>query len=102
MDRYLCLSAFGHDTSIIIMGKETDKIESGSEGSYRLSTMLPFDVFTDFVKFCKKNTKTGIGKFDFGVGLRVLLMKAEYADRLQEMEKRIAHIELNLKEEIHG
>jgi hypothetical protein len=82
------------------MGKETDKIEGGSEGSYRLSTMLPFDVFTDFVKFCKENSKTGIGKFDFGVGLRMLLMKAKYADKLEEIELRLNKLEK--EDKIHG
>ena len=50
-----------------------------SPASYRLNTMLPFDVFTEFVRFCKANSNTGLGHFDFGVGLRILLMKAKYS-----------------------
>jgi len=64
-----------------------------SPASYRLNTMLPFDVFTEFIRFCKANTMTGMGKFDFGVGLRILLMKSKYADMLYDMDKRISLLE---------
>jgi hypothetical protein len=84
------------------MGIQTDKIEGENEASYRLNTMLPFDVFRDFVRFCKKNSRTGIGKFDFGVGLRILLMKAEYADKLKELEEKINKIQFHNKDEIHA
>jgi hypothetical protein len=64
-----------------------------SPASYRLNTMLPFDVFTEFIRFCKLNASTGLGKFDFGVGLRILLMKAQYADMLYEFDKRMSVLE---------
>jgi hypothetical protein len=69
-----------------------------SPASYRLNTMLPFDVFTEFVRFCKANSSTGLGKFDFGVGLRILLMKARYADMLYEFDKRMTVLENNQPE----
>lgn len=79
------------------MGKETDKIEGESNASYRLSTMIPFEVFMDFVKFCKKNTITGTQKWDFGNGLRILLMKAKYADKLEEIDSRLNKLEEDKK-----
>ena len=64
-----------------------------SPASYRLNTMLPFDVFTEFVRFCKANAMTGLSKWDFGTGLRILLMKAKYADMLFELEGRVGNLE---------
>jgi len=75
------------------MGKETDKIQGESNASYRLSTMIPFEVFTEFVRFCKENSRTGMDKFDYGVGLRILLMKAKYADKLEKIESRLTKLE---------
>lgn len=69
-------------------------------GSIRLSTMLPFEVFSDFVKFCKENTKTGLNKWDYGSGIRILLMKAKEAENLERMsilEDRIENVENILK-----
>jgi hypothetical protein len=66
-----------------------------SPASYRLNTMLPFDVFTEFIRFCKDNAMTGLSRWDFGVGLRILLMKAKYADMLYDMDKRISLLESN-------
>jgi hypothetical protein len=80
------------------MENKMNRIEGFNEdspASYRLNTMLPFDVFTEFIRFCKANTMTGMGKFDFGVGLRILLMKSKYADMLYDMDKRISLLESN-------
>jgi hypothetical protein len=55
--------------------------------------MLPFDVFTEFVAFAKKNTLTGLGKIDFGTSIRILLMKSQYADMIYDLDKRISLLE---------
>ena len=70
-----------------------------SPASYRLNTMLPFDVFTEFVRFCKANAMTGLSKWDFGTGLRILLMKAKYADILFELESRVDKLENSKSED---
>jgi hypothetical protein len=69
-----------------------------SEVSKRLTTWLPADVFFAFTEFCKTNAMTGLQKFDFGVGLRILLMKAQYADMLYELDQRIRTLESNTQE----
>ena len=78
--------------------ENTEQETQNNPASYRLSTMLPFDVFTDFVNFCKANSISGIGKVDFGTGLRILLMKSDYADRLYELETRMNQLESQSKE----
>ena len=77
---------------------KANKIEGfnqDSPASYRLNTMLPFDVFTEFVAFAKRNTITGLGKIDFGTSIRILLMKAQYADMIYDLDKRISMLENN-------
>ena len=82
------------------MEKTTDKIENGNEASYRLSTMLPFEVFTELIRYCKENTRTGLGKWDIGLGIKMLLIKAKYADKLERIESRL--IKLEKEDKIHG
>jgi len=64
-----------------------------SQVSKKLSTMLPLDVFMAFTEFCKTNALTGLNKFDYGVGLRILLMKAQYADMLFDIDERVRKLE---------
>jgi hypothetical protein len=89
--------ALGHDTPLIIMEKIIERKEEvfnrDSPASYRLNTMIPFDVFTNLIRFCKKNVSTGLGKFDFGTGIRVLLMKSEYADMIYDLDNRLIALE---------
>lgn len=73
---------------------ENNKETTGNQGAnYRLSTMLPFDVFTEFLEFCKKNTITGTDKWDFGNGLRLLLLKEKYSNTLEDIENRLSKLE---------
>lgn len=64
-----------------------------SEVTKRLNTFLPIDVFRGLTEFCKANALTGLGKFDYGVGLRILLMKAQYADMIFDIDKRLEQVE---------
>jgi hypothetical protein len=68
-----------------------------SQVSKKLSTMLPLDVFNGLTQFAKQYALTGMGKFDYGVAIRILLLKSEYADRIYSLDKRID--ELDYKEE---
>jgi len=67
-----------------------------SDTTKRLSTWLPVDVFMAFTEFCKANAMTGLQKFDYGVGLRILLMKSQYADMMYDLDKRITNVEDSL------
>lgn len=62
--------------------------------------MLPLDVLVDFTKFAKKYTKTGLGKFDYGVALRFLLERSNTEDRISELEDQIIILEMKIKEPV--
>jgi hypothetical protein len=55
----------------------------------KLETYLPMDLFEELKDFAKKNTETAFGKFDFGVALRILLLKSYYTDILLENLSRL-------------
>jgi len=74
-------------------------MEKDSQASKKLETWLPLDVFQAFTAFCKAETKTGLGKFDYGVGLRLLLMKAQYADYFFVLDERLKQLEIKGSEE---
>ena len=55
----------------------------------KLETYLPIDLFEELKDFATKNTETAFGKFDFGVALRILLLKSYYTDILLENLSRL-------------
>lgn len=73
------------------MAKE--KRLNGNIISRRFSTMLPLDVFVGLTNFAKQHTQTGLGKFDYGVALRILLNGNNFAERLDDLEQYIAEVE---------
>lgn len=63
-----------------------------SECTKRLNTWLPLDIFNAITEFAKQNS-TALGKWDYSTAFRILLMKAQYADMIFDMNKRIDEIE---------
>lgn len=64
-----------------------------SQVSKRLNTWLPVRVFNELTEFAKANAGTAMEKWDYGVAIRILLMKSTYADLIFEMNKKIDEIE---------
>ena len=62
--------------------------------------MLPLDVFIAFTEFAKKYSGTGLGKFDYGVALRILLEKSKMDDRISELEDQLTIMEMRMKEPV--
>lgn len=80
--------------------------EENNYVSRKFETMLPLDVFNDFQEYTLKVTKTGLGKFDYGVALRSLLEKAKIIEAIAEIrgeieliKERLSLLEKNPKEE---
>ena len=80
------------------MAKEK-KIQ-GSVISRRFTTMLPLDVIADLTRFTEKNTLTGLGKYDYGVALRILLNRAEHEERIIDLENAVIELQGRLNGEI--
>jgi hypothetical protein len=57
--------------------------------SRRLNTMLPADVFYELQDYCKKISLSGMGRWDYGIGLRILLKEAREKNDLLEIMKNI-------------
>ena len=55
--------------------------------------MLPLGVLIEFTKFARKWTSTGLGKFDYGVALRILLDRNQKFEQLEELFDRINELE---------
>lgn len=70
-------------------------IQMESETTKRLNTWLPVDVFEALTSFAKINAGTAMDKWDYGVAFRILLMKAQYADMVFELEQRVNKLENN-------
>jgi len=70
--------------------------EINSETTKRLNTWLPVEVFEAITEYAKSNCNA-MGKWDYGMAFRILLMKAQYADTIFEMNKRIDDIENKLQ-----
>lgn len=68
-----------------------DKIDS--QTVKRLNTWLPLGVFNELTRFAKTNAGTALEKFDYGVAIRILLMKSTYADLIYGLNKRMDEIE---------
>ena len=45
--------------------------------SRKLETMIPLDVYKGLNNFAKVMTKTGLGKYDYGVAIRILLQRSD-------------------------
>ena len=58
-----------------------------------LGTWLPLDVYESFNAFAKQYARTGLDKFDYGVAIRILLMKSMYADMVYSLNERISKLE---------
>ncbi len=69
-----------------------------NEISKKLVTWLPMDVYFELLDFAKRNTTTGLGKFDFGVAIRLLLQKSKIMDGLEIINERINQLEIALHE----
>lgn len=80
----------------INMAKE--KKENGNVISRRFSTMMPLDVLIDFTKFAKETTKTGLGKFDYSVALRILLDRSKIQEKIDSLEDHIDMLEMKINE----
>lgn len=70
--------------------------------SRRLNTMLPADVFYEIESYCKRISLTGMGKWDYGVGLRSLLDKAKLADRLLNVGQPVIPQGETIQEHLEG
>jgi hypothetical protein len=70
-----------------------------NEISKRMNTWLDVRVFNELTEFCKSNP-SGLGKWDYSNGIRILLMKSQYADTIFEMNKRIDELEAQLKDRL--
>lgn len=72
--------------------------EINSEVSKKLNTFLPLDVFMGLTDFCKENAQTGLGKFDFGVGIRILLQRSRIFEGLEVLNERMNQLEVKIAE----
>ncbi len=68
-------------------------MKNKNEVNRKMVTWLPMDVFGKFNKFAKENTITGLGKFDYGVALGMLLDRSEYYDMYEALEQRMTELE---------
>ncbi len=75
-----------------------EKRIEGNVISRKFSTMLPLDVFADLTRFAKRYSGTGLGKFDYGVALRLLLERNNFMERIEALEEYVE----NLKEMIQS
>jgi hypothetical protein len=73
-------------------------VNNGNIVSKKLETMLPLDVFVNLTKFAKLYAGTGLGKWDYGVALRFLLLKAEMTDYINNLDERLTLLEERLGE----
>lgn len=78
-----------------------------NEISKKLETMLPLDVYQRLTEFAKREAKTGLGKFDYGVAIRILLNRAEIFElitnllyRIETIESRLNDIEIYIQEQM--
>ena len=51
------------------------------------------EVFNDLVDFCKTEAKTGLDKWDFGVGIKLLLERNKKCEKIAQIEKRLTKLE---------
>ena len=65
-----------------------------------LETMLPADVHIALTKYAKEVSKTGLGKWDYGVAIRNLLRDSQIlslmgllGDKIMELEERMKELE---------
>ena len=72
---------------------EEEKEEVVSRG---LDTMLPLDVHKNLTEYAKLFTKTGLGKWDYGVAIRSLLEKASILSLVNILAERVANLEERL------
>lgn len=64
----------------------------------KLNTWLPLDVFEALTEFAKQNAGTALSKYDYGVAIRILLLKSMYADHLFELDERVSRLETKTQE----
>ena len=63
--------------------------------SRRLSTMVPLEVFQELTRFAKEEASTGLGHFDYGIAIKLLLERSEVYKRLNNIETKLKEIEKN-------
>ena len=67
-----------------------------SEVIRKLDTWLPLDVYKRLLSFSKENASTGLGKFDYGVAIRILLDRSKMMEYFDILNERIEILELEL------
>lgn len=77
---------------MVVLKKKMEENNS-NEISRKLETMLPLDVFQRLTEFAKREARTGLGKFDYGVAIRILLNRAEIFELLNNLLCRIEILE---------
>ena len=55
--------------------------------------MLPLTVFAGLTKFAKEEACSGVGKFDYGLAIKLLLERNETYKKMEEIYKRIEYLE---------
>lgn len=65
--------------------------------SRKLETMIPLDVHQGLTSFARSMTKTGLGKYDYGVAIRILLERAETLKAFEILSQRITDMESKLE-----
>lgn len=81
------------------MAKE--KIMNGNVISKKFETMLPLDVSADLTRFAKVMASTGLGKFDYGVALRILLERNNYYEVVSELQTEFFELQAQFNELKH-
>lgn len=65
------------------------KQEDNNVIGYRLSTVIPMEVFIGLLEFAKKEVMTGVGNFDFGLAIKLLLERNKINTKLDNLELEI-------------
>jgi len=68
----------------------------------KFSTMLPLDVVKKLLVLARETSKTGFGKMDYGVALRVLFERAEKNNDIEKILNKIELLEKYLTMEKGG
>ena len=76
-----------------------EKKQQNNVISRQFTTMLTLDVLADLTIFAKQYAGTGLGKFDFGVALRILLDRSDYLSKVEELEDRLTILEEHINKE---
>ena len=55
--------------------------------------MLPLGVFQELTRFAKSEVQTGLGKFDYGLAIKLLLERNNINTRLDKIENQLNKME---------